>query len=199
MKKIFIAFITALLLILPVSAQIPDMEEAALQPGQEISGEFVFQPRVQIPELALDHETDLNLRVEAIRDRRRAYTSLTDLHGLDILIPASAQMQDAYRDLVAGRRQESVSGLFELEQEILSGEARVLLRVEELGLFSDTEDAVFLRTPTAVEEDQVNMILFGGVVVTLCVSGFFLSNHLHKRKRKGKKHVSDGNLAAAGE
>ena len=36
-----------------------------------------------------DFDTELHIRIETIGDRRRVYTALTDLHGLDILTAES--------------------------------------------------------------------------------------------------------------
>jgi len=200
MKKTLLAIGIALLLTVTASAQMPTNNETQnQQPEPTTNAQSVISPNIQIPEPENNHETDLTLRVETIRDRRRAFTSLTDLHGLDILTPASAQMEKRYRDLMQQIRQQSVNELFEIEAEPLSGPERILLRTETLGLFRQTEDERFLREPTAYEAPQTNYILYGGIVVILCAGGFLISNHLHKRKRKGKKHVSNIHLAATGK
>jgi len=150
-------------------------------------------------ELEFDVDVELNIRIEAIRDRRRAYTSLTDLHDLHILTPASAELQRAYQDLVSFRRQQSVDELFELEQITLSESERVLMRVEELGLFRTDEEELFIRTPVSHYETQINFILYGAILLTLCVAGFLLSNYFHKRRRKGRENVPYSDFAAARE
>ena len=144
-------------------------------------------------------EAELNIRIETIGDRRRVYTALTDLHGLDILTARSAELEQAYRELTLLRREQAVGDLFELEPVILSESERVMLRVEELGLFRFVEDEVFLRSPPVFEEERVNYILYAVIVLVLCVSAFFISNHLRRRKRREKEKISYGNFAGARE
>lgn len=167
-----------MLMSIPVSAQVPqELSEAA---GDEA-------------------ETELNIRIEAIGDRRRVYTALTDLHGLDILTAQSAELEQAYRELTALRRQQAVNDLFELEPVILSEPERVIMRVEELGLFQLVEDEVFLRSPTVHEEERINYVLYAAIVIILCVAAFFISNHLRGRKRREKEKISYSNFAGARE
>ena len=169
MKKTFCFFIVLVVFLsIPISAQaMPD----------EAAHEYGF-------------ESELNIRIEAIGDRRRVYTALTDLHGLDILTVQSAEMEQAYRELTMLRRRQAVNNLFELEQVILSESERVMLRVEELGLFRVAEDEVFLRAPAADEENQINYVLHVIIVLVLCVTAFFVSNHLRGRKRREKEKIS---------
>jgi len=146
-----------------------------------------------------DFESELNIRIETIGDRRRVYTALTDLHGLDILTAQSAEMAGAYRELTAHRRQQAMSDLFELEQVILTEPERVMMRVEELGLFQFTEDEVFLRSPPTFEDNQINYILYIAIVLALCTAAFFISTNLRKRGRREKDKITYGNFAGARE
>ena len=174
-KKFFFVVFTILFLIFPVRAQEPD---------------YIY-PQSSAP------GAELNIRIDMIRERRRAYTSLTDMHGLHILTPASTELERAYRELVAIRRQASLGGLFEMEQITLDASQRILLRAEELRLFRYDEDEVFLRVPGTGNEEQVSYIIFGIILLVLCVAGFLFANNRHKRKRERREDVSYSDFASA--
>ena len=132
-------------------------------------------------------EYGLNIRIDAIGDRRRVYTAVTDLHGLDILTVHSSELEQAYRELVVFRRRQSVDALFEFESIVFTESERVIMRSEELGLFRLDGDEVFLRSPATDMYEQINVVLYVAIVIVLCVTAFFVSSHLRGRKRRKKE------------
>lgn len=149
---------------------------------------------------AASAQSELNLRVEAIRDRRSTYTSLTDLYQLDILTAESAQREQAYRNLIQQQKAALAGGLFvDTEIQTPTAEERVLAKAESLGLFLHKDDTQIYRRPVSEsEEKRISPLTAGIVMVLLCVCGFVFTNARHRKRKRKEAHVHNGDHAPAG-
>lgn len=134
---------------------------------------------------AKGEEGNLNLRVDAIRERRPTYTSVTDLYGLDILTPASDERERLYAQWLEEQRRQELGGLFLAGPvQTLGEEERIRTRAQELGLFEQASSQTYFRQDDAQAGGAVNPILTAALIILLCIGGFLFSNSRYKRKKR---------------
>lgn len=132
-------------------------------------------------------ETDLTLRLEAMKERQPTYTSITDLYGLDMLTPESAEMGRQYKLFLDNLKRQEISGLFlseSVQQE--SDEQRIQERALELGLFSRERERQYFRQDDTRGYSSPGAIFTIGIIIALCLCGFLFSNYMHQRKMRRK-------------
>lgn len=138
---------------------------------------------------------DLNLRVDAIGNRRSVYTSATDLLGIDLFTPERAAIEKRYRDITAEGRGSKVSGLFaDYGVQTLTAEEQIQNRAERMGIFKTSDNAQIYHRPAAETEARVyNPVVVCVAILLLCVAGFFFSRYRFQQKKRYRKNVHNGN------
>jgi hypothetical protein len=144
-------------------------------------------------------DSDLDIRVETMRERQSTYTSIADLYELDILTPESAEREKEYELWREAERRSllgslALTGTDEGKDSALIIEERAL----ELGLFLRAKEETYFRPDRQFNVEEIPPLLAAGIIVLLCVGGFLLSNSLYKRKkRRTPAHVHDRHPAHA--
>lgn len=134
-------------------------------------------------------DSDLNIRVDAIKNRQSVYTSATDFLEFDLFTAQNAETEKRYREILLQRRSLRSSELFaENDVGILSAKEQIRTRAAHLGLFKAHSDSqVYYRPVQENESQSLNPIIVCAAMLLLCFIGFVFSRFLYKRKKRHSK------------
>ena len=141
---------------------------------------------------AFAEDSDLNIRVDAIKNRQNVYISAADFLGIDIFTSKSAKIENQYNAILEGRRQQKILDMFaETNIDARTERERIQMESENRGLFAAQFDANTYHRPIGEEDArQYNPVIIFLAVALLCFLGFLFSRHRYKQKKR-RNHANN--------
>ena len=141
--------------------------------------------------------SDLNIRVDAIRDRQNTYASAADFLEINLFTPRSLEIERQYNILMQERRQQSIYGIFaDNHIDTLSEGEKIQAKAESLGLFKTGVASDRHFRPAAEDGPrQYNPIIVFPAILVLCIMGFLFTRRRHKLKKRRKRSANNSHYS----